>query len=180
MEYQPTISELRSFRKKKKQQLINWYTFRVVGGLVSIWFGFLIWPICYSMSLAVRPLDGVRNGNVIVFVAVLSASSLGLFLETERAFKWRLANYHFIGLIFVLLISAVHIPFFTLPQSKDAPKGVVYGISVVLLLTVVWLARNTFLMRLLDQESLNEEDERKASDSMEKAKHISKAGDIDI
>lgn len=180
MEYQPTMPELRSFQKTKGQELFRWYSFRIILGLVSIWFGFVIWPICYSMNLDISPLDGVRNGNVVVFVAVLTASSLGLFLETERAFKWHLAKKHLTGLIFVLLVSAVHIPFFTLPQSKGTPKGVVYGVSFVLLLLAVWLARNTYIMSLLDQEPLNEEDERKAGDSMEKAKQTSKVGEVDL
>lgn len=180
MEYQPSMAELISFKRTKRQQLFRWYSFRILLGLASIWFGFVIWPLCYSMSLEISPLDGIRNGNIIVFVAVLSASSLGLFLETQRAFKWHLATYHFIGLILVLLVAAVHIPFFTLPQSKASPKLVVYVVSGILLLASVVLARNTFLMSLLDQEPLNEEEERKAGDSMEKAKQRSSAGGVDV
>lgn len=172
----PTLKELHSLMKSKRHQVVRWYSFRIVLGLASIWVGFVIWPLCYSMSLDISPLDAVRNGNVIVFVAVLCGSSLGLFLETRRAFSWPLATYHFILLIILLLIAAVHIPFFTLPQQKAAPKAIVFTLSAVLLIASVWVAQNTYLMTLWDQEPQDEEDERKAGESIEKAKQRTEAG----
>ena len=161
-------------------QLRRWYFFRIFLGLASIWFGFVLYPIFSSMSLNISPLDSVRNGNIIVFVTVLSSASLGLFLETKRAFTWNLSTYHFIGLLLILLVSAIHIPLFTLDQAKTSPKTVVFLVSIILLVATIWLARNNYLMSLLDQEPLNEEEEREAEDSYEKAKKTTEAGDVKV
>jgi hypothetical protein len=178
--YQPTLKDLKSIKEKKKMQLRQWYFFRIFISLCSIWIGFILYPMLYSFNLIINPLDGIRNGNVIVFVAVLCSASMGLFWDTKRAFTWHIGRYHFLGLFGVLFVSAIHIPFFTLQQTKDSPKTVVYIVSIILFLCSVWLAKNTYLMTLLDQEPLNEEEEREAEESYDKAKQVKKVGDIEI
>lgn len=144
------------------------------------WSWFILFPLTYLAGLDVNPLNAIVNGNIIVFVTVLSAASLGLFLEMKRVTSWHIGTRYFVYLLLTFMFAAFCLPLFLFKQVGESSQIATYSFSLILLIIGVRLARNVYLMTLLDQEPLNEEEERKAELSFEEAKKKEKIGNIEV
>lgn len=184
-EYQPSLRELISCAGEKKDEVARWLFFRVGIGLVSLWVGLILSPIFWFFRMEISPFDVVRNGNIIVFVTVLTASSIGLFWETKRGFAWRLAFWNCMALGGVFFVATLHLAVLLVPQAKSSSKEFVVVLSFCLLVLAVVLAMGAYLTTLLDRkvlegESVQDEEERKVIALQKKAEHLESVGPINL